>query len=136
MTKASILAPYLVLVLFFGGLVVWWAMPTREGLKARRVTRAALSLPVGSTKNQVAALLHKEGMGGQASYISGKDLIYSSSDMSDNGYTSKDLIGYYVASIFHTSKAIIGDCGTYYCFFFDKKGGLLKVTVQDRCIGL
>ena len=134
MAKASILAPYLVLVLFFGGLVVWWAVPTREGLKARRVTRAVLSLPIGSTKNEVAALLHQENM--NASYISDKQGLDDESNVTDNGYTSKDLSGYYGASIFHTSKAIIGDCGTYYCFFFDKKGGLLKVTVQNRCIGL
>lgn len=91
---------------------------------------------MGSTKNQVAALLHKEGMGGQTAYISGEQLSIPGSDMDNNGYTSKDLSGYYEASIFHTSKSLIGDCGTYYCFFFDKKGGLIKVTIQERCIGL
>ena len=134
--RSTILAPYIVLGLFVGAPVIWWMLPTAEGIKAKRVTRAVRSLPIGITRNQVAALLHKEDMGAQTGYITGEELSTPSSDMEDNGYTAKDLSGYYVASIAHTSKSLIGECDTYYFFFFNKKERLIKVTVQEQCIGL
>ena len=122
------------LAAFFVGLVLWWTLPTPEGVRAAALTRAASQLPVGSTKAQVAALLHRARA--NADFISTKEQLDYTSEVADNGYTSKDLSGCYVASIFHTSKALIGDCGTYYAFFFDKKGRFLKFTSQDQCIGL
>jgi len=118
----------------FVGFSVWWSSPTPGSLKAKRVTRAALSLPVGSTKQQVAALLHRESL--EASYVNDKEGIDFTSDVRNNGYSSANLSGYYVAIIRNSSRVIIGEADTCYFFFFDKKGRLLKATSQEEFIGL
>ena len=135
--KLSSLVPFGIPALFMVGVAVWWTLPTPEGVRANRLTRAALQVPVGSTKAQVAAMLHKQGMGDQSIYYSAKDGdLEFNSDVRDSGYKSSFLSGYYCVYVHNSSRALIGQCSTYAYFFFDKKSRLLKATTQKRCIGL
>jgi len=113
---------------------VWWSLPTAESLRAKRVTLAALSLPIGSTKQQVTVLLHRESL--NASYVSDKEGLDYGSDLRNNGYSSANLSGYYTAIVRNSSRSFIGEADTCYFFFFDKKGRLLKATSQEEFVGL
>lgn len=114
---------------------VWSALPSRESLKAKRVTHAALSLPIGSTKAQVAALLHKEGM--EASYVHHKEGTDFDSDVINNRHTSSNLDDYYIAVIHNTSGGFLNPVSgdTCYSFFFNKKERLIKVTIKELLTG-
>ncbi len=108
-------------------------IPSRNYLKAKRVSRAALSLPVGSSKAQVAAFLKNEGL--EHSYVGDKEGIDFTSAVSDNGYTSANLSGYMVAIIRNTSGGFMFSGDVQYFFFFDKKGKLLKATAEEIMTG-
>jgi len=117
----------------FIGSSIWSSLPTPESVKAQRVTRAALSLPHGSTKQQVAALLHRESL--NDSYISIKEGLDYDSDVRNSGYSQSKLSGYYAVMIRNTSWNFPVSGDTYYCFFFDKKKKFLKTTVKDILTG-
>ena len=85
------------------------------------------------TKEQVATLLKKEGVEFVYTKID-KDSI--DSDITDFGFTPADLSGYTVAYVRGTPRDLIGECRVYFNFYFDKKGKLIKIANETRCIGL
>ena len=64
--------------------------------------------------------------------------MYSDADpfVHESGCTFKGLNGYYCVYVHNSSRALIGQCSTYFYFFFDRQGKLLKYAAQNRCIGL
>ena len=107
--------------------------PSRNYFKAKRVSRAVLGLPLGSSKAQVSAFLKSEGL--EHSFVDDKEGIDFTSAVSDNNYTSADLSGYAVAIIRNTSGGFIISGDVQYFFFFDKKGKLLKATAEEIFTG-
>lgn len=108
-------------------------IPTFNYLKAARISHAVINFPLGSSKAQVATFLKNEDL--EYGYVDGKDLDFSS-DMDDNGYTSADLSGYTHAIIRNVSFGFPISCDVEYCFFFDKKGKLIKATAEKTLTGL
>lgn len=89
---------------------------------------------MGLTKAQIASILNKEGVPSVYERID-KNFM-GASDVTDFGFSAADLSGYTVAYIRGTPRSIIGGCSVYFNFYFDKKGKLIKVVNQTRCIGL
>ena len=88
---------------------------------------------MGLTKEQVASLLNKEEIDSVYQRV---DEDSTGSDMTDFGFKPADLSGYTVGWVRGTPRDIIGECGVYFNFYFDKKGKLIKVADETRCIGL
>ena len=123
-------------VLLVLGVVVvalWDGLPNRNELKARRVSEAVLSLPVGSSRARVISFLDSEGL--EYSYVGSKADIVFTSAVRDNGYSSEDLSGYIVAIIRNTSSSLLVSGNVQYFFFFNKQGELLKATAEDVFTG-
>ena len=92
----------------------------------------ASSLALGSTPQQVEAALKKQEVEFLYKRVEGNDL--RDSRVAGAGYTASDLSGYTTAYVHGTPKSIIGSCSVYRFFLFDKKGKLIKVLNQQRCI--
>lgn len=113
---------------------VWLMIPTPQANKVNRMKIITSSLPMGLTKEQIASLLNKEGIDSHYQIID-EFSIYAS-DVKDFGFKPNDLSGYTVSWVHGTPRDIIGQCSVYFNFYFDKKGKLIKVAEQKRCIGL
>ena len=112
---------------------IWLMIPTPQANKVNRMKIITSSLPMGLTKEQVASLLNKEEIDSVYQRV---DEDSTGSDMTDFGFKPADLSGYTVGWVRGTPRDIIGECGVYFNFYFDKKGKLIKVTDETRCIGL
>ena len=108
-------------------------IPSRNSIKAKRVSHTVLRFPVGSSKAQIAAFLKQEGL--EHSYVGDKEGIDFTSAVSDNGYSSANLSGYMVAIIRDTSGGFMFSGDVQYFFFFDKKGKLIKATAEEILTG-
>lgn len=124
----SILAMLIITIAFVG------QFSLANYFKAQRITPAVLKIPVGSTKEQVAAFLKAEGLG--YDYIGDAKGIDSTSAVADNGYSSANLSGYMVSIIRNTSSGFLVYGNRQYFFFFDKEGKLIKATAKEVFTGL
>ncbi len=113
---------------------IWLMIPTPQAKKVNRIKIIMSSLPMGLTKEQVASLLNKEEI--DSHYQSIDEFSIYDSDVKDSGFKPTDLSGYTVGWVRGTPRDIIGECGVYFNFYFDKKGKLIKVIDETRCIGL
>jgi hypothetical protein len=111
-----------------------WAIASPNYFKAQRFTHVISSLPIGSSKDRVEALLRQEGL--EHSYVSDRSSIDFTSAVSDNGYRSRDLSGYIVAIVRHTSGGILVSGDRQYFFFFDLEDKLLKAIAKEVLTGL
>jgi len=109
-------------------------IPYRNYLKAKRVSHAALQLPLGSSKAEVTKFLEREGV--VYNYIGKKEEIDHTSDVLERGYNSSNIGSYVVADIPYTSGGLCLWGDVQYLFFFDKRGQLLKTIASERHIGL
>ena len=108
-------------------------IPSRNYFKARRISEAVLSLPVGSSRARVTAFLDSEEL--EYSYVGDEDDIDFTSAVRDNGYSWEDLSGYIVSIIRNTSRGLLVSGDVQYFFFFDKSGNLLKATAKEVFTG-
>lgn len=113
---------------------IWLMIPTAQARKVNRMKIITPSLPMGLTKEQVASLCAIEGV--PSVYQSVDENSTGDSAVTDFGFTPADLSGFTVAYVHGTPRTIIGQCSVYFNFYFDKKGKLIKVINQKRCIGL
>jgi hypothetical protein len=110
-----------------------WAIASPNHFKAQRFTNTVSSLPIGTSKDRVEALLQQEGL--EHSYVSDRSSIDLTSAVRDNGYRSSDLSGYIVAIIRDTSSGVLVSGNMQYFFFFGKDGKLLKATADRVMTG-
>lgn len=114
--------------------VIWLMIPTAQARKADRMKIITSSLPMGLTKEQVASVCNNEGIDSHYQPID-EYSIYDS-DVKESGFKPANLSGYTVGWVRGTPRTVLGECGVYFNFYFDKKGKLIKIANQTRCIGL
>lgn len=116
------------------GATSMWAISSHNYFRAQQFTNIVSSLPIGSSKDRIEALLQKEGL--EHSYVSDRRAIDITSAVAKNGYRSSDLSGYIVAIIRDTSGGVLVSGNVQYFFFLGKDGKLLKETANLVITGL
>jgi hypothetical protein len=116
------------------GATSMWAIASPNYFKAQRFTNVVSSLPIGTSKDRIEALLQKEGL--EHSYVSDRSAIDITSAVAKNGYRSSELSGYIIAIIRDTSGGVLVSGSMQYFFFFGKDGKLLKATADRVLTGM